>query len=116
MLTRRERLGRARGSTDVLARTVFTLAFAVAAVSACDKFGKEPRRSESGGEIDDSFDPAKIKSVKGVPVAEVKSAIAKRLGEPRPHLLRSRGDGGARDMSPPGPQPVLPSPPANGDR
>jgi murein L,D-transpeptidase YcbB/YkuD len=84
MFTRRERLGRARRSAEVLARTVFTLAFAVAVVSACDKFGKEPRRSESGGEIDDSFDPAKIKSVKGVPVADVKSAIAKRLSEPRP--------------------------------
>jgi murein L,D-transpeptidase YcbB/YkuD len=84
MSTRRERLGRARRSAEVLARTVFTLAFAVAVVSACDKFGKEPRRSESGGEIDDSFDPAKIKSVKGVPVADVKSAIAKRLSEPRP--------------------------------
>lgn len=67
----------------LVARTTFALAFAVAAVSGCDKF-KERRRSETGGEIDDSFEPAKIKSVKGVPVAEVKTAIAKRLGQARP--------------------------------
>ena len=51
----------------------------------CDTGGsKEPRQSASGGEIDASFEPAKIKAVKGVPVAEVRSAIQKRLGEARP--------------------------------
>ena len=56
------------------------LAFAV--VSACDKL--QPQRSGSGGEIDRSFEPAKIKSVKGVPIADVRAAVAKRLREARP--------------------------------
>jgi len=59
------------------------LALAVAA--ACDKLGwKDPQRSESGGEIDESFQPTKIKSVKGVPIADVRAAVAKRLKQARP--------------------------------
>jgi L,D-transpeptidase YcbB len=58
--------------------TVATLAI------GCDRLGKEPQRNESGGEIDESFEPWKIKSVKGVAAAEVRTAIAKRLDEARP--------------------------------
>jgi murein L,D-transpeptidase YcbB/YkuD len=52
-------------------------------IAACD-FGREPQRSESGGEIDDSFEPTKVESVKGVPVAEINAAIEKRLAGSRP--------------------------------
>jgi L,D-transpeptidase YcbB len=65
-------------------RTACALVLGLTAITACDKFSKESRRSESGGEIDDSFEPAKIKSVKGVAVADVRAAIAKRLGQARP--------------------------------
>jgi len=85
MKIRRERLARTRFVVPAFARLASALGLAVVLVSACDKLGfKEPRQSASGGEIDDSFEPAKIKSVKGVPVAEVRSAIQKRLGEARP--------------------------------
>ncbi|HEX6048713.1 MAG TPA: L,D-transpeptidase family protein [Gemmatimonadaceae bacterium] len=52
-------------------------------LTACD-FGREPQRSETGGEIDDSFEPTKVESVKGVPVARINAAIDKRLDEQRP--------------------------------
>jgi len=90
MSNRGERLAGARSTTAFFARMAFVAFVAVASVAACDKFGHGTRRSESGGEIDDSFDPAKIKSVKGVPVAEVKSAIAKRLGEARPKPITAQ--------------------------
>jgi L,D-transpeptidase YcbB len=62
----------------------FALGAAMFLVSGCDRFNGEPRKSESGGEIDESFEPAKIKSVKGVPTAEVRAAIDKRLDQARP--------------------------------
>jgi len=68
-----------------VARTTCGLVLAVVVAAACDKLGgKEPQRSESGGEIDKSFKPARIKSVKGVSIADVRAAVAKRLKEPRP--------------------------------
>jgi L,D-transpeptidase YcbB len=85
MLIRRERLARTRFSAPAFSRVASGLALLVIVGSACEKLSsKEPRQSTSGGEIDDSFEPAKIKSVKGVAVAEVRSAITKRLGEERP--------------------------------
>jgi murein L,D-transpeptidase YcbB/YkuD len=57
--------------------------FATVAVG-CERFSKEPQKSESGGEIDESFTPAKVKSVKGVATAEIRTAITKRLGGSRP--------------------------------
>jgi len=66
------------------ARFTFMLGTAAALTIGCDRLSKEPRRNESGGEIDESFEPSKIKSVKGVPAAEVRTAIAKRLDERRP--------------------------------
>jgi L,D-transpeptidase YcbB len=60
------------------------LVLALAAATACDRFNKEPQRSESGGEVDDSFEPAKVKSVKGVPAAEIRSAVSKRLAQKPP--------------------------------
>ena len=76
----RTRSHRARRTTTILAAAPAAFAIAVAFTAACDKLGSnEPRRSESGGEVDRSFKPAKIKSVKGVPVAEVRTAIVKRL-------------------------------------
>jgi murein L,D-transpeptidase YcbB/YkuD len=57
----------------------------VTVASACDKLGSiGSKRSESAGDVDRSFEPAKIKSVKGVPVADVRTAITKRLGQQRP--------------------------------
>jgi len=59
--------------------------FAAVVAVACDKLGgKEVQRSESGGEIDNSFKPSRIKSVKGVSIADVRAAVAKRLKGPRP--------------------------------
>jgi len=66
------------------AQLAIALGAAISLASGCDRFSKEPRRSESGGEIDESFEPAKIKSVKGVPAAEVRTAISKRLDQARP--------------------------------
>ena len=80
----RERLARTRFRVLAFSRALSALALVVVFASACDKLGSSGSRSESGGEIDDSFEPAKIKAVKGVPVAEVRSAIEKRLGEARP--------------------------------
>ena len=66
-------------------RTACGLVLAVCFVTACDKLGwKAPQRSETGGEVDNSFKPASIKSVKGVPIADVRAAVAKRLRQPRP--------------------------------
>ena len=80
----REPLDRIRFTPRVFVRTACALALTLAAASACDKLGSIGTRSESGGEVDRSFEPAKIKSVKGVPVAEVRTAITKRLGQSRP--------------------------------
>lgn len=85
MPIRRERFARTRISAPTFSRVASGLALLVLVAAGCDKLSsKEPRQSTTGGEIDDSFEPAKIKSVKGVAVAEVRSAIAKRLGGERP--------------------------------
>ena len=85
MKIRCEPLARTRFVIPAFARLASALTLAVVLASGCDMLGsKEPRRSETGGEIDDSFEPAKIKAVKGVPVAEVRSAIQKRLSAARP--------------------------------
>ena len=90
MHIRRERFARTRHITSTFSMPAFArvasgLALLVVFGTACDNLGsKDPRRSASGGEIDNSFEPAKIKSVKGVPVAEVRSAIAVRLRKERP--------------------------------
>ena len=45
-----------------IARTALTFGTSLAlaaGVAACD-FGREPQRSETGGEIDDSFEPTKV--------------------------------------------------------
>jgi len=67
-----------------ISRTAFALGFLSVFATGCDRFSKEPQRSETGGEIDDSFEPAKIERVKGVPAAEVHAAIDKRLDGKRP--------------------------------
>lgn len=61
------------------ARTALALTLFVTLGAGCDRFGKEPQRTESGGELDESFEPAKLESVKGVPVAEIRGTIEKRL-------------------------------------
>src|SRR5215213_3306067 len=66
------------------ARMTFLVGIAATLAAGCDRLGKEPQRNESGGEIDKSFEPAKIKSVKGVRTAEIRTAITKRLDETRP--------------------------------
>ena len=67
-----------------LSRAAFTLGFLSVFATGCDRFSKEPQRSETGGEIDDSFEPAKIERIKGVAAAEVHAAIDKRLDGARP--------------------------------
>jgi murein L,D-transpeptidase YcbB/YkuD len=67
-----------------LLRTTLSLALVAALAAGCDRFGKERQRTESGGELDESFEPAKVESVKGVPVAQVRGAIEKRLAAARP--------------------------------
>ncbi len=85
MSTNLGRPARPRFAPLAVMRTACSLVLAVAVAAACDKLGwKDPQRSESGGEIDESFQPTRIKSVKGVPVADVRAAIAKRLREARP--------------------------------
>jgi len=64
-------------------RTACGLILAASVGAACDKLGWK-ERSESGGEVDNSFKPSKIKSVKGVPIADVRAAVAKRLRGSRP--------------------------------
>jgi murein L,D-transpeptidase YcbB/YkuD len=72
-------------------RTGFALVLAVAAGAGCDRLGSGDRhRSETGGEVDDSFDPAGVKSVKGVPIAELRGAIEKRLDTDRPRTISER--------------------------
>jgi hypothetical protein len=73
------------------ARYISRFALTITAVlsvlsTGCDRFGRDPQRTESAGEIDRSFEPARIKSIKGVPAAEVRTAIDKRLdgGRPKP--------------------------------
>jgi murein L,D-transpeptidase YcbB/YkuD len=65
-------------------RISLTLATASVLAAGCDRFQKDPQRSESGGEVDDTFEPSKVTSVKGVPAAEIRTAIDKRLDEARP--------------------------------
>src|SRR5262245_47802412 len=64
----------------------FTVAVGLTAglFSACEIVGKEPKRSETGGEVDESFVPSKIESVKGVPISAVRSALEARLKKTGP--------------------------------
>ena len=95
----REPLVRTRLTPRALARTGSALVLAVAVASGCDKLGSiGSRRSESAGDVDRSFEPAKIKSVKGVPAAEVRTAIAKRLGQPRPKPISEEQWGHAKKL------------------
>ncbi|HUQ81850.1 MAG TPA: L,D-transpeptidase family protein [Gemmatimonadaceae bacterium] len=80
------------------ARLALVLGAAAAAFLGCDRLSKEPRKSESGGEIDESFEPAKIKSVKGVATAEVRTAITKRLGETPPKPISEAQWGHAKRL------------------
>jgi murein L,D-transpeptidase YcbB/YkuD len=80
-----------------LSRTFVAIATASALVTACD-FQKEPERSETGGEIDDSFEPAKVESVKGVPAAEIHAAIEKRLDSARPKPISQSQWGHAKKL------------------
>src|SRR5687768_3971423 len=66
------------------ARIACALGTVAVLAGACDRVGREPQQSETGGEIDDSFEPAKVESVKGVAAAEVRAAIDKRLEQARP--------------------------------
>ena len=85
MSTNLGRPARPRFAPPSVFRTACGLVLALAVAAACDKLGwKDPQRSESGGEIDESFQPTKIKSVKGVPIADVRAAVAKRLKQARP--------------------------------
>ena len=84
MPTNREPIARPRFTSATFVRTLCALVLGAAAAGCGMLDSKEPRRSESGGEIDRSFEPAKIKSVKGVPIADVRAAVAKRLKEARP--------------------------------
>jgi murein L,D-transpeptidase YcbB/YkuD len=72
-----------------LIRFTGTVGLAAALFSACDVVGKEPQRSETGGEVDESFEPSKIESVKGVPIAAVRSALEARLKKPGPKPITS---------------------------
>lgn len=67
-----------------IARLAITLGTAAVLTTGCERIDKEPQRSQSGGEVDESFEPAKVESVKGVPAAEVRAAIEKRLDKARP--------------------------------
>ena len=72
-----------------IVRYAVTVGIAAAVFGACDIVGKEPKRSETGGEVDDSFEPSKIESVKGVPISAVRSALAARLQKAGPKPITS---------------------------
>ncbi len=83
-----------------IARTALTFGTSLAlaaGVAACD-FGREPQRSETGGEIDDSFEPTKVESVKGVPVAQINTAIEERLTAARPKPISESQWGHAKKL------------------
>ena len=82
MPTMRDHTARFRLMPRMLLRTACALAVVVAG-TACDNF-RERKRSETGGEVDASFFPEKITSVKGVPIADVRASVAKRLDGTRP--------------------------------
>jgi murein L,D-transpeptidase YcbB/YkuD len=63
---------------------VLWFALAGSLLAGCDRFKKEPQRSETGGEVDDSFEPAKVESVKGVAIAEIRSTVSSRLAAAAP--------------------------------
>jgi len=84
MVTNREPIAGLFFTSAAFMRTACALALGVAAVGCGMLDSKEAQRSQSGGEIDRSFEPAKIKSVKGVPIADVRAAVAKRLKGARP--------------------------------
>src|SRR5262245_46399997 len=65
-------------------RFTFPVVIAAGLLGGCEIVGKEPKRSETGGEVDESFEPSKVESVKGVPIAEVRSALAARLEKAGP--------------------------------
>jgi murein L,D-transpeptidase YcbB/YkuD len=86
--------------TRTIARIALTFGTSVAlaaGVAACD-LGRERQRSETGGEIDDSFEPTKVESVKGVPVAGINAAIDKRLKAARPKPISESQWGHAKKL------------------
>ena len=62
-------------------RLVATLGVALlAAVAGCDRFGMGGgEQNASGGDIDDSFEPHRVESVKGVATAEIQAVLQKRI-------------------------------------
>ena len=62
-----------------ISRIALSITVLVALTTGCERPGRE-----SAGEVDRSFEPAKVRSVKGVPAAEVRTAIDKRLDATRP--------------------------------
>ena len=90
MVINRGSIARPRFTSAAFVRTVCVLVLGVAAVGCGMLDSKEPQRTESGGEIDRSFEPSKIKSVKGVPIADVRAAVAKRLKGARPKPIDER--------------------------
>ena len=84
MVTNREPIARPRFTSAAFVRTVCALVLGVAAAGCGMLDSKEPQQSASGGEIDRSFEPSKVKSVKGVSIADVRAAVAKRLKGARP--------------------------------
>src|SRR5687768_17310155 len=83
-------------------RSITTLAVALGTAllfaAGCDRFQKDPQQSESGGEVDESFEPAEIRSVKGVAAAEIRTAIEKRLDRARPKPVTERQWGHAKKL------------------
>ena len=83
-------------------RSITTLAVALGTAllfaAGCDRFQNDPQRSESGGELDESFEPAEIRSVKGVPAAEIRTAIEKRLDRARPKPITESQWGHAKKL------------------
>jgi hypothetical protein len=90
MVTNREPIARPRFTSAAFMRTACVLVLGVGAAGCGMLDSKEARQSESGGEIDRSFKPSKIKSVKGVPIADVRAAVAKRLRGTRPKPISER--------------------------
>lgn len=77
--------------TRTLARFALTLTAALGIFASCDGFAKESR-------LDNTFRPAKVKSVKGAAAGDIRAAIAKRLAGARPKLITDDQWGHAKEL------------------
>ena len=78
--------------TRAISRFALTFTAALSILAAgCEGYAKETR-------MDNTFQPAKVKSVKGASAADIRAAIAKRLDGARPTLITDDQWGHAKEL------------------